>query len=72
MALQGESAKIVQGHQETLDRIARQSVGELFGPDGMPWGTKFAELEDQACELGQALARRIMPRSKACASPSAA
>lgn len=60
MALQGESAKVVQGHQETLDRVARQLVGELFGPDGMPWGTKFAELEDQAVELGQALARRII------------
>jgi hypothetical protein len=60
MALKGESALVVQRHREKLDEIAKQLVEALYGPDGMPWGTKFAELEDDAYEIGQALSRRLI------------
>jgi uncharacterized protein with PIN domain len=60
--LMGESAVVVQRNQERLERMAAELAEALYGPDGMPWGTRFSELEDSAFELGQALARRLMQR----------
>lgn len=59
MALKGEAA-VVQRHRALLDRLASEMAAELYGPDGMPWGTLFSELEDDAYELGQAMARRLV------------
>jgi hypothetical protein len=63
MALKGETATVVQMHREKLDRMAGDLVQAMWGPDGMPWGTKFAQLEDDAFELGQAIARRLVQRT---------
>jgi hypothetical protein len=60
MVLQGESAAVVQEHREALDRLAAQLGDALYGPDGMPWGTKFSDLESKAFEIGLAVARRIV------------
>jgi len=56
----GEKAGIVKRHSQVLDRIAADLVTEEFGPQGVPDGVRFSEVEDLAVELGDALARRII------------
>ena len=60
MALRGDGADVVRRLAPVLDRMAAEAAPLLYGPDGMPWGTPFEELEDDAFELGQALARRLL------------
>jgi len=60
MALRDEDVVEFERLRPLLDRMAAEAAAELYGPDGMPWGTPFEELEDRAFELGQALARRLV------------
>lgn len=45
-----------------VEEAAGRLVEVMFGADGMPWGTKFSQLEQRALQLGQALSRQIMRR----------
>ena len=40
--------------QETLIQgVAKHFVQKVFGLEGMPWGTKFSDLEELAVQIGQ-------------------
>ena len=44
--------------QETLIQgVAKHFVQKVFGLEGMPWGTKFSDLEELAVQIGQAVSQ---------------
>jgi hypothetical protein len=43
-----------------LQVAAKNVLRHAFGPDGMPWGTRFTELEDIAVHVGDLLAREVL------------
>jgi len=52
--------------QEKVRTVAAELRKEVFGPEGIPeWGTKFTEIEDTACELGEALSRELIQQAAA-------
>jgi hypothetical protein len=60
MAQASERLRVVEELKSRLEGVAKNLVFEVYGPDGMPWGTPFSELEDVSVELGQCLSRMIM------------
>lgn len=56
----GENAAVVKRHAKILDQLAAEIVSVEFGPQGVPDGVRFSEVEDIGVELGDAIARRIM------------
>jgi hypothetical protein len=43
--------------REKVEALADELRRELYGPKGYPpWGTKFADMEEQTGEVGDALA----------------
>jgi hypothetical protein len=54
-----DAARIRQRFQARLGEIARE-LGRGLYPDGLPRGTKFAELEDIAGVLGDEIARQLI------------
>jgi hypothetical protein len=53
-----EQEKLIQG-------VAKHLLHKLYGPQGMPWGTTFSELEELAVQIGQALSRSMMDQALA-------
>ena len=53
MAQTSETARVVGDLKSRLEGVAKNLVFEVYGPDGMPWGTAFSELEDVSVELGR-------------------
>jgi hypothetical protein len=49
--------------QVLLEGVAKQFLERVYGPEGMPWGTKFSELEALAVELGQAVSQRMITQA---------
>ena len=42
-----DEANLIQG-------VAKHFLRKVYGPEGMPWGTKFSELEELAVQIGRA------------------
>lgn len=62
-----------------VEELAAELRQLLYGPDGAPaWGTKFSAIEDQACEVGDAVSQLLMSQAmqeqadRAAAAPTAA
>jgi len=62
MAQRNKQSEIVRRGAEVVEDASAKLAEVMFGPDGMPWGTRFSDLEQQAGELADALARRIIER----------
>jgi len=62
MARRNQQSEIVRLGTEVVEEASAKLAEVMFGPDGMPWGTRFSDLEQQAGELADALARRIIER----------
>jgi len=60
MAQALQSEQVVEDLKSRLEGVAKNLVFEVYGADGMPWGTPFSELEDVSVELGRCLSRMIM------------
>ena len=60
MAQVSQSDRVVEDLKSRLEGMARNLVHEVYGAEGMPWGTPFSELEDVSVELGQCLSRMII------------
>ena len=41
--------------QNLLRGLAKDLNSRIYGPNGVPWGTKFADIEEMAVQIGQAL-----------------
>ncbi len=53
MAHPPEPAIVRAESQQLLQGVAIYFLDRVYGPDGMPWGTKLANLEELAVQLGQ-------------------
>jgi len=49
----------VAAHKEYLEGVAKNLAMKLYGPEGMPWGTTFDELEELVVQLGQTISREL-------------
>jgi hypothetical protein len=51
--------------ENLLQGVAKQLIHRVYGPEGMPWGTRFADLEELAVELGQAVSQSMIDQALA-------
>jgi len=51
--------------ENLLQGVAKQLIHRVYGPEGMPWGTKFVELEELAVQLGQAISENMIDQALA-------
>lgn len=65
MAKPKDKAVIAAELENYLKGVAKHFIERVYGPEGMPWGTKFADLEDIAVELGQAVSRQMVEQAVA-------
>jgi hypothetical protein len=49
--------------ENLLQGVAKQLIHRVYGPEGMPWGTKFADLEELAVQLGQAVSQSMIDQA---------
>jgi hypothetical protein len=47
----------------SLQGTAKNANHKLWGPDGPPWGTSFADLEELAVQIGQVVAREVLQQA---------
>jgi hypothetical protein len=60
MAGKLDPAIIVQDQENLVQGVAKHFLHKAYGPDGMPWGTKFSELEERAVQIGRAVSRSMI------------
>jgi len=60
MARMLDPAVTVQDQENLIQGVAKHFLQKVYGPDGMPWGTKFSELEELAVQIGQAVSRSMI------------
>lgn len=63
MARKSDVASRIDAEQTLIDGTAKYFIEKLYGPDGMPWGTRFADLEELSFQLGQAISRAMMDQA---------
>jgi hypothetical protein len=59
MAAKEIATKEVAELQHLIQGVAKNFVERVYGPQGMPWGTQFTELEEIAVQIGQAVSRAM-------------
>ncbi len=58
--------RVVKAELENLlQGVAKQLIHRVYGSEGMPWGTKFVELEELAVQLGQAVSASMIDQALA-------
>ena len=75
MAKPQDPAVVAVELRNYLEGVAKHFIERAYGPDGMPWGTKFAELEELAVHLGQVVSQSMISQAlarQAVAVPSEA
>jgi hypothetical protein len=65
MARHTDPAVVKAELQNLLQGVAKHFLERVYGPDGMPWGTKFSELEELAVVLGQAVSQNMIDQALA-------
>ena len=65
MAQAQDIATVSAELENYLKGVAKHFIERVYGADGMPWGTKFADLEDLAVHLGQAVSRNMIEQAVA-------
>ncbi len=63
MARKPDAAAKVADEQILIDGVAKYFIEKVYGPDGMPWGTRFADLEELSVQIGQAVSRSMMDQA---------
>jgi hypothetical protein len=51
---------VVQPVEPYLEGVAKSLVDRIYGPDGLPWGTKLEELVDVVDAVRQALSKKML------------
>jgi hypothetical protein len=49
----------------SLAGTAKNAVHRLWGPEGPPWGTSFADLEDLAVQIGRIVGQQLLQQAVA-------
>lgn len=65
MVRKDETTAAVAAQQTLVDGVAKHFLQKHYGPEGMPWGTRFTELEELAVQVGQAISRSMMDQALA-------
>ena len=52
--------KVLADLRVALEGTGKNFLHKVYGPEGPPWGTRFAELEDVAVAIGNEMARQIV------------
>src|SRR4051794_3683569 len=65
MARQTDPAVVGAELHNLLQKVAKHFLERVYGPDGMPWGTKFSELEGLAVEVGQTVSQNMIDQALA-------
>ena len=65
MAHTTDPAAIVVDQETLIQGVAKHFVQKVFGLEGMPWGTKFSDLEELAIQIGQAVSQSMMTQALA-------
>ncbi len=60
MARKSDPAVTVQDHQNLIPGVAKHFLPKVYGPEGMPWGTKLSELEELAIQIGRAVSQSMI------------
>ena len=60
MAHRTDPAAVVVDQDNLIQGVAKHFLQKVYGVEGMPWGTKFSELEELAVQIGQAVSRSMM------------
>src|ERR1022692_2175303 len=60
MARKKIASPVVEKVQPYLEGVAKNLVDRLYGPNGLPWGTKLTELEDVVIAVRQALSEKML------------
>jgi hypothetical protein len=60
MAKQKKASPVVEKVQPYLEGVAKSLVDRIYGPQGLPWGTKLTELEDVVFAVRQALSEKML------------
>jgi hypothetical protein len=57
--------KLLAELRVALEGTAKNFLHKAYGPDGMPWGTRFEELEDMAVAIGDEVTRQMVNQALA-------
>ena len=71
MAHKVDAAAAVVDQQTLIQGVAKYFLEKVYGPDGMPWGTRFADLEELSVQIGQAMSRSMIDQALARGEVSA-
>jgi hypothetical protein len=63
MAKKRKPSTNLSAFEPFLQGVGKSLVEKAYGPHGMPWGTKFADLEQTAVDLGQAISRQMIDQA---------
>lgn len=53
------TAKVIE-QQTLVEGMAKYLLEKVYGPDGMPWGTRFDDMEELCVQIGQSISRSMM------------
>jgi hypothetical protein len=53
----------VEQVQPYIEGVAKNLVDRIYGPDGLPWGTKLSELEDMVIAVRQVLSEKMLAQA---------
>lgn len=65
MARKPNATATVSEQQNLIDGVAKYFIEKVYGADGMPWGTRFADLEELSVQIGQAVSRSMLDQALA-------
>jgi hypothetical protein len=65
MAHRTEPAAVVVDQENLIQGVAKHFLQKVYGAEGMPWGTRFSDLEELAAQIGQAVSRSMMNQALA-------
>lgn len=60
MARAKKATQEVDKVRSYLEGVAKNLVDRLYGPDGLPWGTKLAELEDVVLAVREVMSESML------------
>ncbi len=53
----------VEQVQPYIEGVAKSLVDRIYGPNGLPWGTKLTELEDMVIAVRQVLSEKMLSQA---------
>jgi hypothetical protein len=63
MAKKKKLPAAVEQVQPYIEGVAKNLVDRIYGPQGLPWGTKLAELEDMVIAVRQVLSEKMLEQA---------